>query len=462
MDELKLLEAINLIDDDLIKEADEKTESHAKVIIPKRNIYAIGSVAAAAIITIGAVSFYHAHKPADLLIDNSLVQPENSESEKYNPDNQNTDAVIDNPVSTTAKETQATVSTTQSVHTYEDSSTEQATSPETVTTQTHDSISASSENVTDSDNSQTQPIDNIPIMDNQINTSVPQATQPIQVITQEPIDTDNSAPTVVSGYYFQKFELTVAPDSDAYGAEEEPFVSIIVSEHSYQQLDTSEYSAYHIEPEISENDFGEYIGTIVELFEYDNPSDYTVSSKEPNLAGAEVYYYAPANSQAVIIVKKNEQCSIFVFNGMSASLNSNISVFDETFRYYSENSAEDIQNISFSVATLNGSIFEITSQGTIIDRNTIQSIVAILYQLTPEPNSSDLLSATPQWLLDAWDAYRANPDAYIREDIMLDITFNNGTVLKDISYQPYIGNGYVSGMQELTPEQNTALRNLLK
>ena len=69
MDELKLLEAINLIDDDLIKEADEKTESHAKVIIPKRNIYAIGSVAAAAIITIGAVSFYHAHKPADLLID---------------------------------------------------------------------------------------------------------------------------------------------------------------------------------------------------------------------------------------------------------------------------------------------------------------------------------------------------------------------------------------------------------
>ncbi len=71
------------------------------------------------------------------------------------------------------------------------------------------------------------------------------------------------------------------------------------------------------------------------------------------------------------------------------------------------------------------------------------------------------MSATPQWLIDAWDTYKSNPDAYTREDIMLDITFKNGTVLKDISYQPYLGNGYVSGMQELTTEQNATLRSLM-
>ena len=36
-----------------------------------------------------------------------------------------------------------------------------------------------------------------------------------------------------------------------------------------------------------------------------------------------------------------------------------------------------------------------------------------------------------------------------------------GTVLDGIMYQPYIGNGYVEGMEELTPEQNAALRELV-
>ena len=125
------------------------------------------------------------------------------------------------------------------------------------------------------------------------------------------------------------------------------------------------------------------------------------------------------------------------------------------------NSAEDIQSISFSIATPNGSIYEVTHEGTITDSSKINAIVDILYQLKAESNTNST-SATPQWVVDAWEACRENPDAYTIEDISFDITFKNGTVLKDIVYQPFIGNGYVHGMQELTPEQNTAFRALFQ
>lgn len=284
-------------------------------------------------------------------------------------------------------------------------------------------------------------------------------TQPLQVTTQEPKYTDSPTEIGASDYYYKKFDATVNPDSDAYGEDGLPIISIVISGNHYYQLDSSEHPAHSISPIISDSDFGRYIGNIVELSEYDDPAKYTVSSQEPTLAGADVYYYAPADSSAVIIVKKSEQCSIFVFNGIAA-VSDNSSVFAETFRFYGADSADDIENISFSIAAPSGAVIEITSQVTITDRDKINSIVNVLYQLNPEKNSDSLL-VTPQWLIDAWDTYRSNPDAYTREDIMLDITFKNGTILKDISYQPYLGNGYVSGMQELTPEQNTALRALL-
>ena len=78
-------------------------------------------------------------------------------------------------------------------------------------------------------------------------------------------------------------------------------------------------------------------------------------------------------------------------------------------------------------------------------------------QLIPEENTE----STPQWYIDGMSAYKANPDVYTAENIMLEIHFNNGTIIKNIEYQPFIGNGYVSGMKELTISQNTVLRSLL-
>ena len=38
----------------------------------------------------------------------------------------------------------------------------------------------------------------------------------------------------------------------------------------------------------------------------------------------------------------------------------------------------------------------------------------------------------------------------------------DGTALRAAAFQPYLGNGYVSGMQELTPAQHDALLALVQ
>lgn len=434
MNELKFLEVMGKIDDDLIREADVSTAVKAKPkpTISKRSIYAFGSVAAATVITVSSVAFYNAHKPSDMLADHSIVQPDDSD---LSPDQHNS------PTTNHADTSASTSSYADDTHSSEQRETQKAVTTEVQATDLP-SESAAGE-------------------DTQRRRTDHHTTEPSQDTAQEPKHTDPPADIDTSGYYYEMFHATIDPYSDAYGEDELHIVSVIISGRYYYQLDPSEHPVYSISPNISSSDFGGYVGNIVELFGHDDPSNYTVSSKEPNLSGAEVYYYAPADSSAVIIVKQGQQCSIFVFNGMAAVSDSNSSAFAETFKLYGANSAEDIQSISFSVATPNGSIYEVTHEGTITDSSKINAIVDILYQLKAESNV-DSTSATPQWVVDAWEACRANPDAYTMEDITVDITFKNGTVLKDISYQPFIGNGYVYGMQELTPEQNTALRALFQ
>ena len=73
MNEQELYKAISFIDDDLITEADIKpsVRNKQKPFIFKSQIRAISSIAAAAVITVGSVAFYNAHKPSDLLNDYS-------------------------------------------------------------------------------------------------------------------------------------------------------------------------------------------------------------------------------------------------------------------------------------------------------------------------------------------------------------------------------------------------------
>ena len=439
MNELRFLEIMGKIDDDLISGAMSDAKQKDSRVITKRNICTFGSVAAAAVITVGSVAFYNAHKPSDLLVDHSVIEQDNSHKDDGKCNQQGV-------LATTNSDTSGENTTNDSAIASQTDKPQENTKG-TVTTSVKNTDTVESETDANNANSQTQ------------HTSDSSAIDAQQGNPQEHEHTDSTEDSTSANYYFQNFKATVDPYSDAYGDDELHIVSVIISGRCYYQLDSSEHPAYNISPNISNSDFGGYIGNIVELFGHDDPSNYTVSSKEPNLSGAEVYYYAPADSSAVIIVKQGQQCSIFVFNGMADVSDGSNSAFAETFKLYGANSAEDIQSISFSVATPNGSIYEVTHEGTITDSSKINAIVDILYQLKAESNT-DSTSATPQWVLDAWDACRANPDAYTMEDITFDIIFKNGTVLKDISYQPFIGNGYVYGMQELTPEQNNILQNL--
>lgn len=441
MNELRFLEIMGKIDDDLIRGAMSDTKQKDSRIVTRRNICAFGSVAAAAVITVGSVAFYNAHKPSDLLTDHSVIEQDNSHKDDGNPEHQGI------PATTSSDNSEEHTTNNSAIASQTDKPQEDTKG--TVTTPVKDTDAVESENAASKTDSQTQRPSDSSTPDTQQGTA------------QEHNRTDPPEDPTSANNYYQNFKATVDPYSDAYGEDELHLVSVIISGRYYYQLDSSEHPAYNISPNISSSDFGSYIGNIVELFGHDDPSNYTVSSKEPNLSGAEVYYYAPADSSAVIIVKQGQQCSIFVFNGMADVSDGSNSAFAETFKLYGANSAEDIQSISFSVATPNGSIYEVTHEGTITDSSKINAIVDILYQLKAESNT-DSTSATPQWVVDAWEACRDNPDAYTIEDITFDITFKNGTVLKDISYQPFIGNGYVYGMQELTPEQNTALRALFQ
>ena len=440
MNELRFLEIMGKIDDDLIRGAMSDTKQKDSRIVTRRNICAFGSVAAAAVITVGSVAFYNAHKPSDLLADHSVIEQDNSHKDDGNPEHQGI------PATTSSDKSEEHTTNNSAIASQTDKPQEDTKG--TVTTPVKDTDAVESENAASKTDSQTQRPSDGSALDTQQRTA------------QEHNQTDPPEDPTSANNYYQNFKATVDPYSDAYGEDELHLVSVIISGRYYYQLDTSEHPAHNISAVVSDSDFGEYVGRITELCEHDDSSKYTVSSQEPNLSGADVYYYAPADSSAVIIVKKGEQCSIFVFNGMTTATDEN-SAFAETFKVYGAYSADDIESISFTITVPNGAVYEVAQAGTITDRNRIASIVDILYQLKAE-NTSDSASATPQWVIDAWEACRADPSAYTMEDITFDIVFKNGTVLKDIIYQPFIGNGYIAGMQELTPEQNITLKELLR
>lgn len=440
MNELRFLEIMGKIDDDLIRGAMSDTKQKDSRIVTRRNICAFGSVAAAAVITVGSVAFYNAHKPSDLLADHSVIEQDNSHKGDGNPEHQGI------PATTSSDKSEEHTTNNSAIASQTDKPQEDTKG--TVTTAAKDTDEVELKTNASKTDSQTQRPSDSSAPDTQQGTA------------QEHDHTDPPEDPTSANNYYQNFKATVDPYSDAYGEDELHLVSVIISGRYYYQLDTSEHPAHNISAVVSDSDFGEYVGRITELYEHDDPSIYTVSSQEPNLSGADVYYYAPADSSAVIIVKKGEQCSIFVFNGMTTATDEN-SAFAETFKVYGAYSADDIESISFTITVPNGAVFEVAQAGTITDRNRIASIVDILYQLKAE-NTSDSASATPQWVVDAWEACRADPSAYTMEDITFDIVFKNGTVLKDIIYQPFIGNGYIAGMQELTPEQNITLKELLR
>ncbi|MDE5619249.1 MAG: hypothetical protein K2O29_08555 [Ruminococcus sp.] len=277
-------------------------------------------------------------------------------------------------------------------------------------------------------------------------------------VTDEKFMEQPTTSSNIIGYY-SPFQATIDPNVDSYDPDNDGIcnIEIIIDGIHYSQLGIDEDDSYIIESSVYESDFGEYIGNVVEV-NSDN-SDYPVYSKEPDLSGAEVYYYAPAGNRTVILVKKSEQCSIFKAEAEPLiSSDGEYLSFAETFGYYGAETSADISGISYTISVPENGISVITEQGVISDDETIDSIVNLLNSLSPETD----ISSTPQWYIDAWNVYKSNPSAYNAESIMIEIILENGTVIKDITHQPFLADGYISGMQALTYEQNKMLRSLLQ
>lgn len=116
MNELRFLEIMGKIDDDLIRGAMSDAKQKESRVTPKRNIFAFGSVAAAAVITVGSVAFYNAHKPSDLLADHSVIEQDISHKDDENSNNQGIPATTSGgkeSTITTAHTQKDTASTTQ-------------------------------------------------------------------------------------------------------------------------------------------------------------------------------------------------------------------------------------------------------------------------------------------------------------------------------------------------------------
>lgn len=247
------------------------------------------------------------------------------------------------------------------------------------------------------------------------------------------------------------------PDADAFGEDEIHQVYLSVQGIRYEQLNAGELAQYGISESIPDSAFGASVGTVVESF----PGQETkapVSSPEPSLVGAQVFYYGTANGSAVLIAEKDEYCGVFAVSQWPAYRS-----FQESCAFFGAvPSAEGIESISYTIKTLAEDNNFVTTEGILSDTDTINAVCAVLQQLTPEEPPEDERAPTPKWYSDAWQSYKENPDGRVREDITLEIRFRNGCRMTEIVYQPFIGNGYVDGMKELTPEQNENLRGLLK
>jgi len=443
MNELRFLEVFGRIDDDLLREAEiaPERQCHKKPSITRKRVFLIGSVATAAVMAVGAAAFFNAHTGSALLNRHTVPESDNGNEQA----NSSTTVML----TTTVTEEEATLyQTVPPQTTIQNGSTVLQTLTEEKTVISQPFINTVQTTVTEA-------------------VYVPSTTKTPGSLTTPAQQTEPAASTKsavqkggvrIENSSYQPFSATIHPDSDSFREDELHHIDVRTADGFYRQLSLDDYAANGLYGTVQQSDFGSYIGKIAEV----DDSDYhgnAVESQEPTLAGADVYYYAPAGkNKAFIIVKRGNQCSMFMSDNINESAG-----FRKGLAFFNVQSAEDIQSINCSITVPDGGRMVTSAQNTITDSETISALYDLLCQLKPEDYS--LLPAhigSPQWLTDAWAEYKADPNAPAREDYKITLELKDGTVLQEISYQPYLGNGYVAGMQELTPEQNAALRSMLK
>lgn len=248
------------------------------------------------------------------------------------------------------------------------------------------------------------------------------------------------------------FEATAKnPETDSFSEDELHHIDVVFGgDLTYRQLLLDEYSKYGFGEALTQGDFGEYLGKIVETSK--NEPSVKIGSQEPTLRDSKVYYHS-AKGKTALIVQNDRHCSIFVLTGVGESLK-------KTYSAYGIESENDIAYMTYCVYGIVNNDYSEIENAKVTDRNKIKSFFEITKSLKAY-EAPDAVSATPDWLNEAWEEYKKAPEKYKREDITINIHLNNGMILEGISYQPFLATGYIDGMELLSPEQNVQLRNTL-
>lgn len=243
------------------------------------------------------------------------------------------------------------------------------------------------------------------------------------------------------------FEKTLSsPDLDDYGEDGLQYVDLIIDGIIYHQIDTDSYNKYGLKTELSENDFGEYIGIVQELTEENNYNNslFKVSSHENSLDKAKAYYYVPTNCKAAVIVEKAENCSIFIADDFTDDTTENY--YEKLFELFGIKNSSDIKSISCEIwkGNYDETNTAILEHSTITVPQEIESIYNIL--ISNKKAESQEISITKIYNIS------------MRFNLENGLTVGNDNY--NFTYMPYNSTGYIDIKGVITAEQNEILKQI--
>ena len=264
---------------------------------------------------------------------------------------------------------------------------------------------------------------------------------PLNSSTFENTVKENTVKIVPFNYSFSE---ATKGEYDDYGEDGLPYVTVTIDNLiGYHQVSPSDYELFGFPKELSEKDFGEYIGEIVEITDENKELEKTLplTTREPTLHKAKVYYYAPVNCKAVIIATNGKNCSLFVANGHGYKTDSYI---QKMFEIFGTSDPSEITKISYSIwdNTFDENNNAIHKTGEITSGDDIKKIY-------------DVFTST--------DTRESDEKFKVPYSITFYIHLSNGLVMFDewgITYYPYKSTGDIQYRGVITPKQNETLKSL--
>ena len=250
---------------------------------------------------------------------------------------------------------------------------------------------------------------------------------------------------------YAEITLFTSPDKeteDSATSDHTPIELILDSDRIYTQIKQEDYALYGIDGKaLSSDNFGEKLGKISKIRKSSKAKD-SPCSTDSAIKNCKAYYYAGTDSEAVVIVKGNDCCSVFVFSDFVSEGHS----LNEKFLIFSAGSSQDISSLKYEATKSDSSSVQVVSSGETFYKNYINSFYNIASTLQPYENESDSQDE-PDWLAQARSEYK-NP-----VDVKITVKLKNGLFFV-VDYYPNLADGYFEGHLPLTSADNDILRKV--